>query len=202
MRAHPFLATVVAASLCAGAAHADSSAWMFVGGGVLGGKMHAEDMSSSGSMTFDIGVGTSPDGVVVLGGLFKIVPVFGSGTDFAFTLRGATHGFQAGDFGLAIDAGGYARYWNGGSVGGTGAVVLGAPLGLQLSLQGLVGTNDALGFGAVAGIDFLRLTTQRQSLLDWWPNPSPSQQAPREAASTGARSPGGASRSGAATFRF
>jgi hypothetical protein len=189
MRAHPFLATLVASaagvavSLSGGVAHADSSAWMFVGGGLVSGKMYAEDMSSSGSMSFDIGVGTSPDGVVVLGGLFKIVPVFGSGTDFALTLRGATRGFQAGDFGLAIDAGGYARYWNGGSVGGTGAVVLGAPLGLQLSLQGLVGSNDALGFGAIAGIDFLRLTTQRQTLLDWWPNPSPAQQVPRDASS-------------------
>lgn len=177
------VATLAALTLGGGAARADSSAWMFVGGGLVGSKMNGEDISSSGSMSFDIGVGTSPDGVVVVGGLLKIIPVFGSGTDFALTLRGATRGFQAGDFGLAIDAGGYARYWDGGSVGGTGAVVLGAPLGLQLSLQGLVGTNEALGFGAIAGIDFLRLTTQRQTMLDFWPNPSPSQQAPREAAS-------------------
>ena len=179
------LAAVAAVTCCGGAARADTSAWMFVGGGVVGNQMNGEDMSSSGSMSFDIGVGTSPDGRFILGGLFKIVPVFGSGTDFALTLRGATRGFQAGDFGFAVDAGGYARYWDGGSVGGTGALVFGAPLGLQLSLQGLVGTNDTRGFGAIAGIDFLRLTTQRQTLLDFWPNPSPSQQVPRESAHRG-----------------
>jgi hypothetical protein len=178
----PALAALAAVLLLPAVARADSSAWMFVGGGVLGAKMGTEELTTSGTMSFDIGVGTSPDGPVILGGLFKIVPIFGSGTDFALTLRGATHGFQAGDFGLALDAGGYARGWGPGSVGGTGAVVLGAPLGLQLSIQGLVGTNDARALGAIAGIDFLRLTTQRQSLLDWWPNPSPSQRIPRDTA--------------------
>ena len=189
-RSVPLLA-FCALALCPAAAHADSSAWMFVGGGMIATRLKpevptlpAEDFSldPSGAMSIDIGVGTTPDGAFIVGGLFKIVPIFDFGADLAFTVRGATHGFQAGDFGLAIDAGGYARPWGAGSLGGTGALVLGAPLGLQLSLQGLIGTNDALGVGAIAGIDFLRLTTQRQSLLDFWPNPSPSQREPRKSA--------------------
>jgi hypothetical protein len=193
MRRSISLLAFCALAACPAVAHADASSWMFVGGGVVASRMAAEvgtavagedrsKLDPTGAMTFDIGVGTSPDGPIIVGGLFKITPFFGSGTDFGFSLRGAMHSFQAGDFGLALDLGGYARYWDAGSVGGTAAVVLGAPLGLQLSLQGLMGTNDALGIGAIAGIDFLRLTTQRQSLLRWWPNPSPAQQAPRESA--------------------
>jgi hypothetical protein len=39
-------------------------------------------------------------------------------------------------------------------------------------VQTEVGTDQALSFGAVAGIDLLRLTLYRQTLLNWWPNPS------------------------------
>jgi hypothetical protein len=38
-----------------------------------------------------------------------------------------------------------------------------------------VGSNDALAFGGVLGIDFLRLTVYRKTLLDAWPNPYPVQ---------------------------
>ena len=161
-------------------ARADTSAWVFVGGGGVG--LRQEDPTSSGTagsfkpsgaLAFEAGVGTSPDGSFIAGGLFRFEPIFGTGTELSLVARGATHGFQAGGFGLALDAGGYAGFWENTSFGFTGALTLGAPLGFQISLQTVVGTHKALGFGAVAGVDLLRLTVYRQTLLDHWQNPSP-----------------------------
>jgi hypothetical protein len=162
-------------------ARADSSAWLFMGGGAMGWKQGDADFTTSGALSFDLGVGTTPDASFIFGGLFRMTPILGSGTDLALLGRAATWGFQAARFGLALDAGGYARFWGVGSAGFTGAVTLGAPLGITVSLQGLVGSNDTLGFGAVAGLDLLRLTLYRQSLLDWWPNPSPAQELRQDA---------------------
>jgi hypothetical protein len=52
-------------------------------------------------------------------------------------------------------------------------LVLGAPLGLTASIGGALGSNDHRTLTATIGIDFARLTVHRQSLLNWWPNPSP-----------------------------
>jgi hypothetical protein len=155
-------------------ARADASAWVFVGGGGLGWKQGSEGrFSGSGALAFDVGVGTSPDGPVIVGGLFRVEPILGSGTDLALVARVATHGFQAGGFGLAFDAGGYARFWGTPSQGFAGGLTVGAPLGFQISLQTMVGTDKALAFGAVAGVDLLRLTVYRQTMLEHWQNPSP-----------------------------
>ncbi|WP_437716903.1 hypothetical protein WMF45_11130 [Sorangium sp. So ce448] len=64
-----------------------------------------------------------------------------------------------------------------------GALTLGAPLGISLSLQGSYRTDKAMAFAAIAGIDLLRLTVYRQSLLPLWPNPFPAQQRGQDVAS-------------------
>lgn len=177
---------IIAAALCAAAslslistpAKADASAWMFVGGGATGYKMgDGSSLGFHGSLAFDVGAGTTPDAPFIFGGYFHLQPIFaGSGTDIAVLARVATHGFQAGDFGLALDAGGYARFWSIQSYGFTGGLALGAPLGFELHLTSDIGTHQAQSFGAIAGVDFLRLTVYRQSMLDHWYNPSPAQQ--------------------------
>ena len=161
-------------------ASADPSAWVFVGAGPLGWKQSDAAFTTSGAMSFDVGVGTTPEARLIAGGLFRMTPVFGSGTDLALLARVATHGFQAGGFGFAVDAGGYERFWGATSRGFAGAVNLGVPRGFTLSLQTESGTDRAVALGAVAGLDLLRLTVFRKSLLNWWPNPAPAQR-PRDA---------------------
>jgi len=165
--------------VAAGSARADASSWAFVGGGPIAWKQGAStpDYAVSGAMQIDVGVGTTPDGPFIVGGLFRLMPIFGSGADMGLLVRGATKGFQAGGFGVALDAGAYARFWGTGSGGFQGGLTIGAPLGFTLSLLGSVGSDSARSFGAVAGIDFLRLTVYRQSMLEAWPNPLPAQEA-------------------------
>ncbi len=186
------LALSIGASLAVAAAaspaRADTSAWVFVGGGVLGWKSEVPpagtsvttftSLTPSATMTIDAGVGTSPDARFIGGGLFRVQPIFGhgavgSGADLALLARLCSHGFQAGDWGFAIDAGGFARPWGVQSIGFSGDVSLGLPLGFTVTAQTEVGTAGVLGFGVVAGLDLLRLTAYRQTLLNWWQNPSP-----------------------------
>jgi hypothetical protein len=187
------LAPAVLAALAATAAapnvRADTSAWMFFGVGGLGwkpgtggGTAIPNTLDANGTMTIEAGVGTSPDARFIIGGLFRIQPIFGNGTDIATLVRVCSHGFQAGDFGIAVDAGGYARFWGIESAGFAGAVNLGLPLGFTLSLQTEVGTSHAMAFGAVAGLDLLRLSVYRQTLLKWWNNPSPAWKVPQRTA--------------------
>jgi hypothetical protein len=169
-------------------AHADTSAWMFAGAGALGvrpakpcpsppsptdPKCEPASFTATSALTFDMGIGTTPDGPVIVGGLLRVQPLLGNWTDLAILARAATHGFQASAFGLAVDAGVFARFWGEKCAGFMGELTLGAPLGFQLSIQAMVGTKSTLGFGAVAGIDLLRLTLYRQTMLDHWQNPSP-----------------------------
>lgn len=162
---------------------ADASAWYFAGGGAVGWKQGDGDLALDGALSLDVGVGTTPDASFIFGGLVRATPILGHGIDLATLARVATRGFQAGQFGLALDAGGYARLWGERSVGAAGALTLGAPLGISLSLQASVGTNDAMAFGAIAGIDLLRLTVYRQSGLRVWPNPLPAQERREDVAS-------------------
>ncbi|WP_437679833.1 hypothetical protein [Sorangium sp. So ce131] len=155
---------------------ADASAWVFTGAGAVAWKQGDSDFVFDGALSLDVGVGTTPDAPFIFGGLARATPILDSGIDLALLARAATRGFQAGDFGLALDAGAYTRLWGERSTGFTGSLTLGAPPGITLSLQGSIGTNDAVSFAAVAGIDLLRLTVYRQSFLPLWPNPSPAQQ--------------------------
>ena len=164
-------------------ARADASAWAFIGGGTTLWKQADSNAATgsngsflpSGSMILEAGVGTTPEARFIFGGLFRLQPIFKHGTDLALLARGATHGFQAGDWGVAIDAGGYLRTWGPQISGGfAGGVSLGIPLGFTLSVQTQVGSNQSIAIGAVAGIDLLRLTVYRESHLKWWQNPQPS----------------------------
>lgn len=179
MRKLPVFVAIACSSsalVIAAPALADASSWVFVGGGALAWKQ-AENLTytPSPTMVVDAGIGTSPDGRVIIGGLFRFQPVFGSGNgiDMSILTRLCTHGFQAGDWGVAIDLGAFGRYWGRQSVGFSGSASLGMPLGFTLMLQTEVGIDRAYSFGAVAGIDLLRLTLYRQTLLNWWQNPSP-----------------------------
>jgi hypothetical protein len=144
---------------------------MSAAAGPISWKQGEADYQIDPALQFDIGVGTTPENRVIVGGLFRVTPLLGSGTDLAVLLRGTTRGFQQGGFGLALDAGGYARFWEENSYGFTGGLVLGAPFGLTLSLQGALGTKNAVALGGVLGIDFLRLTVYRKTMTDIWPNP-------------------------------
>jgi hypothetical protein len=151
---------------------------MFVGGGALAWKQGETrpDFGVNGALQIDVGVGTTPEAPVIGGGFFRVMPIFENGVDLALLARAATRGFQAGGFGVALDAGGYARFWGTNSYGFQGGLTIGAPLGLTLALLGSVGSDSARSFGAVAGIDFLRLTVYRKTMLEEWPNPLPSQE--------------------------
>lgn len=174
------LRALVAASpavilLAAGAAHADPTAWTAVGGGAMGWKQGSTtpDFRADGAFFAEVGAGIPSRYPVIVGGLFRVTPLFGSGTgaDLAWLARVCTRGYQVGGFGLAADAGVYARTWGTPSQGFAGSLSLGAPLGLSLTFHAMAGSDDLLAFGGSLNLDLLRLTIYRQTLLDVWPNP-------------------------------
>jgi len=118
-------------------------------------------------------MGSPPDKAIVIGGLFKTFTYFGDGTDLALAVRGASGGFVRGGFGLAIDAGAYQRFWGDESTGFVGALVLGAPFGIQLAATTEQGSHDVHVYSATIGIDFLRLTVYRTAAQSYWRNPFP-----------------------------
>lgn len=177
------VASSLALFAVAGSARADASGWVFVGGGALGWKQgdagsmirgNDGSLTASGSMTIEAGAGSSPEGKVIVGGLFRLQPIFKHGTDLAWLVRVCSHGFQAGDWGFAVDAGAYLRPWQPQVGGGfAGTLSLGLPLGFTIAAQTEIGSNKAMAFGAVAGVDLLRLSVYRHTLLNWWQNPAP-----------------------------
>jgi hypothetical protein len=172
LRAATAAAFFVAVSGSAASASADVSSWMFVGYGPAaiddGGGWQTESL-----LTLETGIGSSPKSPIVVGGMFELGTYFGRGTDLGLSLRTATRGFVLGDWGAALDLGGYERFWEIGSAGGQGSLVLGAPWGITLNLTGGLGSNDARHASAVIGIDFARLTVYRRSGQDWFMNPYP-----------------------------
>jgi len=169
------LGASIAALTLATSARADTSAWVSVGAGALGAKQASNtDFGLNAALSFDFGVGTTPNAPFIFGGLFRIQPLIGQGTDLAFLARAATGGFQSGNFGVALDAGTYLRTWGATTTAGfTGALTLGLPLGFQISAQTMIGPDNAVAVGAIAGIDLLRLTLYRRNFLNYWQNPSP-----------------------------
>jgi hypothetical protein len=157
------------------AAHAEVTGWMHLGGGAMGWKGGDRKLGLAPTMAIDAGVGTGPLGPVRVGGIFRVMPVFGEGADLSLMARLCTNGFMEDWFGFAFDVGPYQRWWSPDSTGVVGQITLGMPIGFQLSALGSYGTNDSYGFGGVLGIDLARLTTHRKHLLDWWPNPRPSE---------------------------
>lgn len=153
-------------------ASADVSSWLYAGGGV-GALQQGEAQTSAGALRLQLGMGSTPDAPFVLGGVAHTLSFFGEGTDLALSLRGATGGFARGDWGFALDAGGYQRFWGVGSSGLLGSLSLGAPFGLQAVLDFEMGTNDVRTFAAFLGIDLLRLTVYRTVGTQAYPNPLP-----------------------------
>ena len=113
------------------------------------------------TMQIDLGMGSPTSHPVVVGGLVRANSYFGQGVDLGLALRLATQGFATGKWGVALDGGGYERWWGQGSSGFITSLVLGAPYGLTLSLNATVGSDDHRVFGAVLGVDLLRLTVHR-----------------------------------------
>lgn len=168
-------ACFAAVSAATAAARAEATGWLQLGGGAMGWKGGEEgELALSPIMTIDLGVGTGPLGPVRLGGLLRVMPVFGEGADVALLARFLTNSFQTDWVGFAFDAGVYQRWWSPESTGFLGQATLGLPLGLQLSALGSYGTGQSYGFGGALGLDLVRLTVNRKHLLDWWPNPQSS----------------------------
>jgi hypothetical protein len=176
----PFRLLSIAASLvipllAARAAHAGPSAWVAVGGGVMGWKQGTTfpEFRADGTVMVEAGVGMPSRFPVIVGGLFRLTPMFstGTGADMAWLARVCTRGYQVGGFGLAADMGVYARTWGTPSQGFAGSLSLGAPLGFSLSFHAMAGSDDLLAFGGTVSLDLLRLTLYRETLLEWWPNP-------------------------------
>lgn len=153
-------------------ARADVSSWA----SAATGPTYLDDGRSKRwvpSLELETGLGLPPSSLLVVGGLFHLETHFGLGTDLGLLSRFATRGFVLGDWGAAVDLGGYERFWGRGSAGGLGKVVLGAPWGLELGVGGGYGTNDARHFSVTLGIDFLRLTVFRTIGESYFPNPYP-----------------------------
>jgi len=162
-----------AAALTPSVARADTSSWLFLGPGASHLERRNESNVERFLLQFDTGLGTPPRNPVIVGGIFRVQTHFGDGTDLGLLVRTASRGFVNGDWGGAIDLGGYQRFWGEGSSGFTGSLVLGAPWGLTLSAGGSLGTNDARTFSAVLGVDLARLTVYRRTGDTWWKNPFP-----------------------------
>jgi hypothetical protein len=173
MKRFAFVLSVLAALAATGQARADVSSWAYVGGGMSSIKQQNLELKVDPTLAIETGVGTAPRHPLVVGGLFKLQALFGNGADLGLSLRVATRSFVTGNFGLALDAGPYQRFWGEGSTGGQASLVLGAPWGITLSVGGGVGSNDARQFGATLGVDFARLTVYRLAGENWFPNPHP-----------------------------
>ncbi len=171
----PALAVGVAASILvlAPQARADVSSWMFTGGGISFVEQEGLELEHQGLLRIEAGLGTPPSRSFVFGGMFGTRTHFGLGTDMALSVRGASHGFVNGDWGLAVDLGAYQRFFGVDSTGFTGSLVGGAPWGITALATAGFGTNDAREYSFTVGIDFARLTVYRRSGENWWRNPFP-----------------------------
>jgi hypothetical protein len=92
-----------------------------------------------------------------------------------------TGGYSRGDWGLGFDLGPGLRLWESNADGTfplQGAVILGAPWGLQLTLgsdiMNLAVHPSSIGGFAVVEFDLMRFTLMRQGSTDaFWKNPLP-----------------------------
>jgi len=163
-------------------ARADVTSWFAVGGG-LGIEKNAVSSTGdrAGALSLSVGVGSSPNAPLVVGGIGRMVTYFSLGTDLSIAARVASGGFARGDWGIAFDAGVVVRVWKDGDHGRTplqAIVTLGMPWGPQVALGAqflsLVGDKSTLGGVALLELDLLRLTVMRKGSTDaYWFNPSP-----------------------------
>ena len=177
--ASPLVATL---ALLAGDARADLSSWLAVGGGTAAQLAQgATTRDVAGTLTYSLGVGSSPLAPFVVGVIYRGTTMVGLGTDVGAALRLTTGGFSRGSWGVALDAGVAWRSWGSGTYGDSpvqGVLTFGAPWGLQLAagteLWSLDGGVPAQGFFAALELDLMRLTLMRRGSTErWWPNPNP-----------------------------
>lgn len=173
--------TPAACILHASTARADVSSWLSAGAGY--GLQRSESTGNfdrAAAASFAIGVGTDPNGSLVVGGMLRSTTYFTLGTDLGVGARVATGSFARGQWGVALDVGPKWRTWSAdyGRFPLGGMIFLGAPWGVQLGVGGeflnLRDDAGARGLVAVIEIDFLRLTVMRRGATDhYWENPSP-----------------------------
>ncbi len=169
-------ASVLLAVAVPARARADVTTWLAFGGGM--GLDHASGGATNANPTFSasMGVGSDPTRSWVLGGVFRSLSRFNEGTDINLSLRATTGGFSRGDWGLGLDLGPGLRLWASNAYGTyplQGAVLLGAPWGLEVSVGSdivdLAGHPTSLGGYAVLEFDLLRFTLLRQGSTDvYW----------------------------------
>jgi hypothetical protein len=176
------LAAAGAAALPVREARADVTSWMALGGGGTSQRNRTDAVRDGAAvMTYSMGVGSSPLGAIVVGGLFRGTTMFGLGTDLGLGLRATTGGFSRGNWGVALDAGPVWRSWGNGTHGDwplQAVLTAGFPWGFQLAAGAEFWTisngTSAQGFFAALELDLLRLTVMRQGGTErWWPNPAP-----------------------------
>ncbi|MBI3202086.1 MAG: hypothetical protein HYZ29_11130 [Myxococcales bacterium] len=160
-------------SLLPRAARADVSSWLYVAPGYSWTKQGDQATQSQPALQLDTGMGSPPKYAVIVGGLLHWQTHFGRGSDLGLLLRTATHGFVNGGWGAAVDLGGYERWWELGSAGGMGQLVLGAPWGITLAGGAGRGTNDGQHYSVTLGVDLARLTVYRRTGDSWWKNTFP-----------------------------
>jgi hypothetical protein len=175
----PIVAMMV---LFSATARADVSSWLALGGGYgLERSDHYGDTLGKGAFSALIGVGTTPRASLVVGGVFRSLSNFNTGTSLSLSARFASGGFARGDWGLGVDLGPAVRWWSAGNYWTAplqGVVTLGLPWGLEVGvgvdMWNLGGTSQSRGGFALLELDLLRLTVMRQGSTDHiWRNPSP-----------------------------
>jgi hypothetical protein len=173
---------LAATFLPARGARADVTSWMSAGAGyALERNRVIGENDFATSLTYSLGVGTSPLKPFVIGGLARGTTLINLGTDVGVAVRASTGGFARGDWGVAVEAGALWRPWRDGNYGSwplQGVVTVGAPWGFQVAAGVEIGTltNELSAEGGFVALelDLLRLTVMRQGATEkWWPNPAP-----------------------------
>jgi hypothetical protein len=178
----PFVVATFALALPPRGARGDVTSWLAIGGGYgVQRDRVAKHNQFATTLTYSLGVGSSPLSPLVLGGLVRGTSFLGLGTDLGVAVRAATGGFARGEWGAAIEAGGLWRPWLNGVYGEwpvQAVLTGGSPWGLELAVgaefASLSGARAAVGAFAALEIDLLRLTVMRQGATEkWWYNPAP-----------------------------
>jgi hypothetical protein len=162
--------------------YADVSTWLGIAAGASQIHSLAFDQRFVPTLRLGTGMGTDPSHAWVVGGLFRVDTLFGSGTDLSLLMRIASHGYVNGEWGIAADLGPTARFWGPDSYGGAAVVTIGAPWGLEAGLNANFGKEPVRSYGCFFGVDLARLTVYRRSGSTWWKNSFPAYRTPEEQA--------------------
>jgi hypothetical protein len=146
---------------------------MSFGGGLSSLTEETASRENRATLQAAFGVGSPSSHPVVLGGIVKSMTYFSNGTDLIAAVRGANGAFARGGWGFAVDAGAYQRWWGLSSTGFAGALVLGAPYGIEAAFTFEDGRNGVRTYAGTLGVDLLRLTVYRTFGENYWPNPFP-----------------------------